>query len=147
MDAQVTSEKELRQLQRENNSRLLQKLDSQNKQISSQNKQISSLLSSLKSKREEAMQNRASLISLGKSQVEEERLFSLRVESELESTVSRMESTISRITSLTKIPKTAKSIGLKIAAYWDERHPPKRLPPRKLRPKISRRRFAGAVFA
>jgi hypothetical protein len=52
-DAQVTSEKELRQLQRENSSRLLQKLDSQNKQISS-------LLSSLKSKREEAMQNRES---------------------------------------------------------------------------------------
>ena len=122
MDAQVTSEKELRQLQRENNSRLLQKLDSQNKQLSS-------MLSSLRSEREEG------------------NLFMQQAESQLKSTVSRMESTISRITSRTKRSKTAKLLDLKIAAYWDERHPPKRLAPRKLRPKISRRRFAVEVFA
>ncbi len=68
----MNSEKELRQLQRENSSgllklqrenssRLLQRLDSQNKQLSSQNKEIASqnkqlysLLSLMRSEREEA---------------------------------------------------------------------------------------------
>jgi chromosome segregation ATPase len=79
MDVQVNSEKDLRQLQRENSSRLLQRLDSQNKKIASQNKQLSSLISSLRSEREEknkeiASQNKqlSSLISSLRSEREED---------------------------------------------------------------------------
>ena len=64
MDVQVNSEKELRQLQRENSRRLLQRIDSQNKQLSS-------LISSLRSEREEENKELSSLISSIRSESEE----------------------------------------------------------------------------
>jgi hypothetical protein len=71
MDVQVNSEKDLRQLQRENSRMLLQRLDSQNKKIASQNKQLSSLISSLRSEREEESKQLSSLISSMRSEREE----------------------------------------------------------------------------
>jgi hypothetical protein len=99
MDVQVNSEKELRQLQRENSSgllklqrenssRLLQRLDSQNKEIASQNKQLSS------QNKEIASQNKqlSSLLSLMRSEREEARL--------------RMESQAKGISSLLSSPRS-----------------------------------------